>query len=186
MCPHSVTSILAALWFTGSLTGGRACNGARAEVSTCEQNDSAPPTQEPWRNAIPTPFQHQLSLSLGGRENSATFAVPEGKLLVIEYVSVGGEVPFGQRLLVALETSVNGESAKHFLVSAWPNASWETTTDGDVVRLRQWLRVYADGGTKVKADISRTGAWGGGSASVTVTGYLVGDLRTFCRKGRDQ
>jgi hypothetical protein len=119
-----------------------------------------------------TPFQRQVLLRLAGREASATFTVPERTRLVIEYVSASAQVPFGQRLLIALETSVNGEAATHFLVPARPDFSRVTATDGDIVRLRQWMRAYADGGSEVTVLGSRTGQWGGGSARVTVTGFL--------------
>jgi hypothetical protein len=119
------------------------------------------------------PFQRQVSVRLGARESTATFAVPQGKRLVIEYVSVSGQLPFGQRLLVALDTSVDGEAATHFLVPARPDFARITGVDGDIVRFRQWLRVYADGGTDVKVRAAQSGHWGSGSASVTVTGFLV-------------
>jgi hypothetical protein len=93
--------------------------------------------------------------------------------LVIEYVSASAHLPFGQRLLVAIETSVNGSHATHFLVPAWPDAVQLAGTDGDVYRIRQWLRAYADGGTEVNVIAKRTGNWGGGSATVTVSGYLI-------------
>src|SRR5262249_39311512 len=121
---------------------------------------------------VVTAFQRQVSLSLG-RQNSGGFVVPKGTLLVIEYVSAGASLPFGQNLLVTIATVVDGEPARHALAPGGPDYVRFTATDGDVVRLRQWLRAYADGGTEVKVSAARTGNWGSGSAWVTVSGYLI-------------
>ena len=120
-----------------------------------------------------TPFQRELSLPLGGRQNRATFIVPGGMRLVIEYASASAHIPFGQRLLVGIETSANGARATHFLVPAWPDVAQFAGTDGDFYRIRQWLRAYADGGTEVNVIVKRTGNWGAGSATITVSRHLI-------------
>jgi hypothetical protein len=56
----------------------------RAELP--ESRSAAPLAPDPAAGA----FQRQVFRSLGGREKSAAFAVPEGTRLIIEYVSAGG------------------------------------------------------------------------------------------------
>jgi hypothetical protein len=141
-------------------------------AALAHQANAEPPVAECPQPEVLTAFHRQVSLPLG-RQNSAAFVIPKGKQLVIEYVSASANLPFGQNLLVTIETVVNGESALHALVPARPDYARLTATDGDVVRLRQWLRAYADGGTEVKVSVVRTGNWGSGSAWVTVSGYLV-------------
>ncbi len=121
---------------------------------------------------VPRPFQRELAIPLAFRQNAASFRVPAGAQLVIEYVSASGDVPFGQNLLVAVQTTVGGETATHFLVPS--RLDWQRIPgiDYDVIRLRQWLRIYADGGTEVVVKVARTGGWGTGAASVTLSGYL--------------
>jgi hypothetical protein len=126
-------------------------------------------------DAVARPFQREVSIPLGPRQNTATFHVPEGRQLVIEYVSASANLPFGQDLLVWIETTVNGETATHSLVPSWANWRRVTAPDHDIIRLRQQLRLYADGGTKVAVSAERSGNWGAGSAKVTVSGVLVED-----------
>jgi hypothetical protein len=118
-------------------------------------------------------FQRELHIGLGSRKNAASFRVPAGKRLVIEHVSVSAKLPFGQNLLVEIETTVDGRRARHFLVPAWPDYARFTGVDMDLVRLRQSIRAYADGGANVRAIAARTGNWGAGSAAVTISGYLL-------------
>ncbi|MCS6953525.1 MAG: hypothetical protein NZM33_11795 [Bryobacteraceae bacterium] len=80
--------------------------------------DASPPFEGRARTgrAACRPFQRELTISLGARKNSASFRVPAGKRLAIEYLSVHGELPFGQNLLVELQTTLHGITATHFSV----------------------------------------------------------------------
>jgi hypothetical protein len=127
----------------------------------------------PGDEAARRAFQREVFIPLGGRNNTSSFTVPGGKRLVIEYVSASGNVPFGQNLLFALKTCVNDSCAVHFLVPSRFTFARVTTPDGELIRTRQWMRVYADGGTEVMVSARRSGNWGGGSATLSISGYLV-------------
>ena len=131
------------------------------------------PPDRPGNELATLAFQREVSIPLGARQNTASFRVPPGKRFVIEYVSANGFVPFGQTVLFSLQTSVNGEVAAHFLVPSRFAFARVTIPDGELIRARQSMRVYADGGTEVTVNARRSGSWGGGSATVTVSGYLV-------------
>lgn len=120
-----------------------------------------------------SPFHRELSIPLGASKNTARFRVPEGKRLLIEHVSAHARLPFGQDLLLWIETTVNGERAAHFVVPSWTNWRRVTAPDYDIIRIRQSLRLYADSGTTVLITAERSGNWGGGAASVTVSGLLA-------------
>jgi hypothetical protein len=102
-------------------SGRSECEVRRVPREPTVSNDPAVP--EGWpAERVTSAFHRELSLPLGGRQNQAAFVVPMGKRLVIEYASASAHVRFGQRLLVAIETSVNSARARHFLVPAWADA----------------------------------------------------------------
>jgi hypothetical protein len=170
-CLCILAIIPAALVWTapGAHGPGSPVNTAPSKAAETESAGSGGRAQAP----LSRPFQRQVSIPLGSRRNAATFRVPRGKHLVIEHVWASAAVPYGQDLLLRLETTVNGESAGHFLVPSWPDARRITMTDHDLIRFRQWVRVYADSGSIVVVRAARSGNWGDGSAAVTVSGFLV-------------
>lgn len=100
--------------------------------------------------------------------------VPEGKRLVIEFVSFISEVPAGQRtIMFNLSTNIGtGNVFFPLTVNAQP-----ASADGDpIFRTAQSLRVYANEGTKVKAELGRNTNAGTATCNIYISGYLI-DVR---------
>lgn len=128
-------------------------------------------------NAAMQPFQQELLLStpdglLGAGDE---FTLPDGKRLVIEFVSFDGTWPAGQhttRLFIGVcNASGNSCPASFHLAPAF-----ETTEFGGNVffAASSMTRLYADPGTEVSVDVRRNTTGGTGLASVAISGYLVG------------
>jgi hypothetical protein len=97
--------------------------------------------------------------------------VPEGKRLVIEFVSFSSELPVGQRaVFFHLSTDIGtGNVFFPLMVNAQPAA-----VDGDpIFRTAQSLRVYSDGGTTVKAAFGRSNSTGSATCNIYISGYLI-------------
>src|SRR4029078_476074 len=97
--------------------------------------------------------------------------VPAGKRLVIEFVSMTGQVPPGQHVeIMEITTSRGGGGVSHqFVIHPQPDA-----VIGDALfRANQSLRLYADGGTQVSALFRRNSGAGSASYGITISGYLV-------------
>lgn len=90
-----------------------------------------------------TPFQRQVTLSAaaGSTGGFAAVTVPPNSRVVIEYVSVSGTVPTGQKLSTCIQTTVQQADAAYWLVTAV-----QETADG-VDRLvgNQTMKVHAEG-----------------------------------------
>ncbi|HSP16677.1 MAG TPA: hypothetical protein VLV78_18165 [Thermoanaerobaculia bacterium] len=98
--------------------------------------------------------------------------VPVGKRLVIEFVSMSGQVPPGQHVeLFHITTSAGpfGGATHDFLVNPQPDA-----VIGDALfRASQQVRLYADPGTTVTATFRRNSSAGLTTYGATISGYLV-------------
>jgi hypothetical protein len=97
--------------------------------------------------------------------------VPSGKRLVIEQVSMIGQVPPGKVVpTFCLITVASGGGFQHdFLVNVQPPA-----VNGDALfRASQQVRLYADPGTPVRTTFVRSSPSGKATFSVTLSGYLV-------------
>jgi hypothetical protein len=97
--------------------------------------------------------------------------VPEGKRLVIEFISFSSEVPTGQRVVFfSLSTNIGTGNVNFTLpVNTQPAAA-----DGDpIFRTAQSLRIYADGGTTVKASFGRSASTGNAACNIYISGYLI-------------
>jgi hypothetical protein len=127
-------------------------------------------------NPAQQPFQQDSVLStpdgLLGADD--TFTVPDGKRLVIEFVSFQGSWPAGQattRLFIGVCNSGGGTCQTRFFFAAisqgpdFGGAALFTASSP--------TRLYADPGTEVTVSVRRNAATGEGLANVALSGYLV-------------
>jgi hypothetical protein len=126
------------------------------------------------------PFQATAagSFNNGFRNTGLTVitTVPAGKRLVIEHVSVEGNMLPGQKMIfasieVSLQDSFNGNPLGHFLsIGAHGNDGFR-----DLYFSSQALRLYADPGTDVRGFAGRDGTAGDNVAAVyfVISGYFV-------------
>lgn len=118
------------------------------------------------------PFQSLLNMDFPSGTNTRTltaFVVPDGKRLVLEYVSANASIPTGQLAQVRVSTSLGGMPVSHKLVMF----RQLVTSGNDQFSAAQSLRLYADPGTPVQAQCARNSAAGTASAQFTFSGYLV-------------
>ena len=119
-----------------------------------------------------TPFQQQIDLSIyeGGKASSVPVAVPAGKVLVIEFVSLASVLPPGQKLTASIGTTVKGSRATYVL----PSTTCDSAVDGsDAVCANQVMRVYADGGSIIDLMVVRNSTKGASQVGLAISGYLV-------------
>ncbi|MBV8201047.1 MAG: hypothetical protein JOZ15_10540 [Acidobacteria bacterium] len=119
------------------------------------------------------PFQATVEIKLPngtGGENGFV-NVPNGKRLVIEYVSGEAFLPKGQKALFSVITSLQGEATgiSHYLDS---DAIGHFGAP-DYFRAGQVVRLYADPGTIVMLRADRDLATGEGLARMSISGELV-------------
>lgn len=137
------------------------------------------------KNPAFQPFQiyHTVTLNNGEYVNSFSFDVPEGKRLVIEYVSADVEIPRGQKFYAYVQTFINGPSgpslANHNLVPTFTgSAPWFFMgSPFDVFAIGQVVRLYADPATllfhSVSFTLNRFSNSGVATARASISGYLV-------------
>lgn len=116
--------------------------------------DNFPPPEIRDRNAPGVEvFQRQIDVSTNGNDAEKPVNSPDGRRLVIEYVSLLSQ----QNATIFLRTVANGVSVKHAALGL--------------------VRIYADPGTSVFLRVERAGGSGFPpspvSASVAVSGHLV-------------
>jgi len=138
-------------------------------------NDSTTPV--PVRdidNPARQPFQIEQIATIRNAESSwAEFvAVPIGKRLVIEYVSVFIALPAGQKpTLVGVATTLNQIGAGHSFGAMFLAAD---IVGRDVFNISQQTRLYSDpGASSVNFFVERNASSGEAEIFFSVSGYLV-------------
>ncbi len=124
------------------------------------------------------PFQQDVSVLVdaGALSNTASFLVPLGKRLVLEYASGNTRVDDKELVRVNVATTAGGSSVTHTLAPEVIHRDFEApTTDDFIVTYGQTIRIYADPGTQVSVTATRSE-----NAEITPTffqlalsGYLV-------------
>ncbi len=98
--------------------------------------------------------------------------VPAGKRLVIEFVTMTGQVPPGQHVEIFQITTVTdpiGGVTHDLLVNPQPDA-----VIGDALfRASQQVKLYANAGSQVKVLFRRNSSAGLATFGATISGYLV-------------
>jgi hypothetical protein len=121
------------------------------------------------------PFVKTISFNIetGTTQNNVGITIPEGKRLVIEYVSARAQGPAGQKFIAQIQTSVTkAESPRgvYWLVF-FPQGTFSTI---DVYTASQPMRIFADPSTPPALFVAtRTGITGTAFVEATISGYLV-------------
>jgi len=119
-------------------------------------------------------FEQLLAFSMndGQAQAEASFPVPSGKQLVIEFVTAILTVPAGQKAAVtffAQTGSTPPPGIRHALVVV-PQG---TFNGGDVYSASHLVRVYPTHSTNMLFEFSRNAVSGPASGNVSVTGQFV-------------
>ena len=151
-----------------------------APSSSTPSQDTNAPASNPSNVLLPAivnnagaeePFQQEVELSIGTGNVAAygSIPVPSGKRLVIEYLSLFGNLPAGQRLNVSVVTLVSGLRASYR-----PQINTQDAGDGTTsVSASEVMRVYADSGTIVSLNATRSSSTGSGPLTVSISGHYV-------------
>jgi len=117
------------------------------------------------------PFQRQFALDWADGQDlvEASYQVPPGKRLVIEYASLSAYLqPEGQSMFVRIVTTVSGGDAFH-------NLAVQKQEDWGVLKqfgAAHTVKVYADPGSRVRVSVGRTPFGNTANATVTLSGRL--------------
>ena len=142
-------------------------------VNVVVTNPEAAPVQvQDVDNPAFQPFTRSLLIlfapeSPGG---DASFTVPSGKRLVIEFVSFFSTLPVGQKPMANLITI---QGIQFFFPSALQGSGLLDGLNRDVFTGVSPTRLYANPGTTVTVGVRRDPATGGGSSTVGISGYYV-------------
>jgi hypothetical protein len=121
------------------------------------------------------PFQHAALAIIqpGFSGGSATFTVPAGKRLVIEYVSFNIPLTNGQSVL-GVSVEVENSNANQIPIGHEIPVLY-TVADSTLLRSigASATRLYADPGSTVRIRAARSGSTGQDIAPVNVSGYFV-------------
>jgi len=136
-------------------------------------NSTANPVPVSFTSDPFQPFQGAAGTTETGTNVSTVnvATVPAGKRLVIEFVSMTGQVPAGQHVeIMEITTSSGIGGVSHaFVIHAQPDA-----VSGDALfRANQSLKLYANAGTQVSALFRRSSTLGQANYHLTISGYLV-------------
>ena len=116
-------------------------------------------------------FQQELDFNFDPTKTGggSSFVVPEGKRLVIEFVSANIYLEQGKAVDFSIAASVNGVIAHHRLLlnELWPVGIYPITYN-----VSQNMRIYADPLAEVLVYVNNTDG-GNGSVYVSISGYLV-------------
>ncbi len=141
------------------------------DVLVVNETDQAVPVRDVGRE-MREPFHHQFSLdwSDGNDFSTASYSVPSGKRLVVEYASLSAYLPpSGQTMFVRILTTVGGADAFHTL-------ALQKREDYGVLKQFEGahlVRLYADPATTVRVSAGRLPAADPANCTVTLSGYLV-------------
>jgi hypothetical protein len=147
-------------------------------VNTPTVNVLNTPTVKDVDSPARQPFQTGAGLHMDQGMGETTFnltAVPAGKRLVIDYVSVFGVVPTGQKMVTAAILLIQPDLSflqSYFRISS-QGPCGISSGFGDCFVASDQVRLYADPGTTVRAYTQRDDASGAGQVTFFVSGYFV-------------
>jgi hypothetical protein len=121
-----------------------------------------------------TTFLKTISFNIesGTTQNNVSVPIPEGKRLVIEYVSARAQGPVGQKYIAQIQTNVTHTESPRGIY--WMVFSLQGTFSTiDVFTASQLMRVYAEPGNPPLLFVAtRTGINGTAFVEATISGYL--------------
>ena len=119
------------------------------------------PTREPFSQVLSNTFAQQGSGLIG-------FQVPDGKRLVIEFISGLAEVPAGEKCVVRIQAIANSIPYNHYLTATYQ----ATFANSDDFVISQPITMSADPSTTVNLQWTRSGN-GTAAFIFNVSGYLI-------------
>jgi len=157
-----ITSTLCVLSLVAALVPSQVLALGSTPVSVV---NTTPITVADIDNPAKQPFQITIGpSSSSGNTAAASYTVPSGKRLVIEYYAAQlTQYPQGGYSYVYLVTTAGGSQVYYKII---PPVSTTTT-------FNQTTRIYADPGTDVQVLVTSSSSIGGAGASVNLSGYFV-------------
>ncbi len=143
--------------------------GANLAITTVGNTMTIASTvSDPASNA----FQGNLVINFADGQglSNGSLAIPAGKRLAIEFISITSSVPAAQELVdILLTTTVNGVASDYRL------AVQATGSDASPYKYvaEKLVRLYADSGANLVAVASRTPGDGAANVQIRISGYLV-------------
>jgi hypothetical protein len=120
------------------------------------------------------PFLKTISFNIenGTSQNNVSIPIPEGKRLVIEYISARAQGPIGQKYIAQIQTNVSHTESPRGIY--WMVFSFQGTFSTiDVFTASQLMQVYAEPGNPPLLFVAtRTGINGTAFVEATISGYL--------------
>jgi hypothetical protein len=123
-------------------------------------------------NPVRQPIEQLLAFELsdGQANGQASFAVPSGNRLVVEFITAILTVPVGQKAVVTFFVQTGGIGPPGILHCLALNP--QGTFIGDTFAASQLVRLYADPESTVLFQFARNDGSGLASGNISVTGYL--------------
>ena len=120
-----------------------------------------------------TPFEELLAFSMnaGQGQAEASFQVPPGNRMVIEFVTAILTVPAGEKAAVTffvMTGNVPAPGLRHALVLI-PQGTFGS---GDVFSASQLVKLYPNPGSRVIFQFARNGFAGPASGNISLTGFF--------------
>jgi hypothetical protein len=121
------------------------------------------------------PFVKSISFNIenGTTQNNVPIVIPDGKRLVIEYVSARAQGPAGQRFIAQLQTNVaKAENPRGiFWLVFFPQGTFSSV---DVYTASQPMHIYSEPGNLPLLFVAtRTGITGSAFVEATISGHLI-------------
>jgi hypothetical protein len=165
---------LAAVFVLASAPRARAQGGPAAKDVVVTNTPANPVPVRNVDEGSRQPFQRPFSVNLAPTESfgEATFTVPAGKRIVVEYASLRASLPPGQTVFVNIVTTTAGQSAFHPVLISDQGMYGVL----HLVGASHQTRIYADPGTTITVQFGRdpsAGAPGGANFFMTLSGYRV-------------
>jgi hypothetical protein len=125
-------------------------------------------------NAARHAFAAQVKVSIGPNVQGGfeSIVVPPNKRLVIETVTARGPMPGGQSAAFDLLVWTDGFPHEFFVPTRYVGTNMGGI-QGDHYYGSEAVRIYADGGSEVRAVFTRSGFTGSASADISISGHLV-------------
>lgn len=113
-------------------------------------------------------------LSDGSIRGSASFTVPSGQRLVIDYIGGNVCLPIGQKAIFEVDVQV-GPTPADFVLPAIPQGTFNAFGGGpcDNFAVSTPVRIYADPNTTVSLAVVRSDPNGSTFSGISLSGHLV-------------
>jgi hypothetical protein len=115
------------------------------------------------------PFQQQVAISIsnGGPGGFASVSIPTGQRLIVEYVSLSGSAPAGQKLSASIQTTVSNAIAEYSVA-----IEVRESADGtDRLAANQMFKIYAES-PELHVACWRSKVDGPAQMTFNISGYL--------------